>query len=264
MGHSNAVFADGVESAGDCIASFVVLAGMGVAVLPADPGHPYGHGRAEQVAASTVATLMFASGAGLLVANAEALLAARSQEPPASYTLGAIAASIVLKLALSAYKLGTARRAGSAALRADAWNDAMDVLSGLAVLGGILAARNGVLWADRAAALAVAVMILITAGHLYLSSGRGLLDEQAPGELLERLRGTALAVPGVTGVEKLLARRAGLHYFVDLHLEVPPEMPVREAHRIGHEVKRRLMEAQPEVADVLVHLEPHDPGRERV
>lgn len=256
LGNSHGVLADSVESLCDSIASLVVLIGTNVALRPPDLEHPYGHDRAEGVAGSTIATLMFVSGVLLGATNVQSLLNGVPQPLPAAYTLWLMLPAVLLKGGLFLYKLKVGRATGSLAVTSDAWNDFVDILSGLVVLAGLLGARADIIWADRVAALVVTAMILYTAVRLYLTAARAQLDQQAPEPFLNRLRDTARAVPGVTGVEKLFARRAGLMYFVDLHLEVPPDMPVSEAHRIGHEVKDRLMQQHDEVADVLVHVEP--------
>jgi divalent metal cation (Fe/Co/Zn/Cd) transporter len=91
---------------------------------------------------------------------------------------------------------------------------------------------------------------------IFRKSASELMDVQAAPELVEKVRGIAAAVPGVTGVEKLWMRKSGLEYFVDIHIEVPPTMTVAEGHNIGHDVKRRLTAEIPTLRDVLVHLEP--------
>lgn len=256
LGNSHGVLADSVESLCDSIASLVVLIGTNVALRPPDLEHPYGHDRAEGVAGSTIATLMFVSGVLLGATNVQSLLNGVPQPLPEPYTLWLMLPAVTMKGGLFLYKLKVGRSTGSLAVTSDAWNDFVDILSGIVVLAGLLGARANIVWADRAAALVVTVMILFTATKLYLTAARAQLDQQAPEPYLNLLRETARSVPGVTGVEKLFARRAGLMYFVDLHLEVPPDMPVSEAHRIGHEVKDRLMQNHDEVADVLVHVEP--------
>lgn len=256
LGHSNAVVADAIESLADSIASGVVLIGLTISLRPPDQEHPYGHDRAEGVAGSTVATLMLVSGVLIAEHNLRALWADTSIALPHPYTLWFMILSVVVKGALFTYKLRVAKKTGSVSVQADAWNDCLDVLSGVIVLGGLALALNGAAWADHAAALAVAAIILFMSAKLYAAAARAQMDQQAPEEFLESLRLSARAEPGVTGVEKLFARRAGLMYFVDLHLEVPPTLPVSEAHRIGHAVKDRILKDHVDVADVLVHLEP--------
>ncbi len=109
---------------------------------------------------------------------------------------------------------------------------------------------------DKIAALGVAAIVVWAGGSLFWGSLQELMDRQADPEFLASVRSLALGVDGVRGVEKLLVRKSGLECFVDIHLEVDPDLSVREAHRIGHRVKDRLVSQIAAVKDVLVHIEP--------
>ncbi len=267
LGHSYGLVAEGVESGGDSIAGVVVLVGLNEAMRPPDDEHPYGHTRSEDVAGKTISTMMFVSGVILLWTNAHGLVEELAwnvpRVAPDPWVLWIAALSLVVKGALFAYKLRVAGQLRSVALKADAWNDFADTLSACAVIVGLVVVRLGYMWADRASALAVSLLIMFTAHWVSSSASAALLDQQAPPDVLEHLRTLAMAVPGVAGVEKLLARRSGLIYFVDLHLEVNGDMSVREAHALGHRVKAHLQAARTDIADVLVHLEPADAHREK-
>ena len=259
-GRSHAVIADGIESAGDALASAVVLFGLKVSVLPPDREHPYGHGRAEGIAGKTVASMMLASGLILLWTNASELVKLFGPNPatdiPAVWTIWPAVVSVFAKSGMFAYKLRVSRRTGSMGLNADAWNDFVDILSAIMVIIGVSTAQHGYGWADHLAAVTVALLIVLTSASVFRDTTRALLDEQAPPEFLAEVRALAASVEGVAGVEKLLARRAGMLYFVDMHLEVDGEMSVRKAHEIGHRVKALLKSKRGDIADVLIHIEP--------
>ncbi|HLX61299.1 MAG TPA: cation diffusion facilitator family transporter [Planctomycetota bacterium] len=260
IGHSHAVIADGVESGGDTVAGVVVLLGLAESERPPDAEHPYGHSRAEDVAGKTVSTMMLVSGFMLLWTNVaglyDELFRGLAPQSPHAWTLPIILVSLAVKCGLFVYKLNVGRRLRSTALVVDAWNDFTDVIAAVAVVLGLILARLGYLWADRSGAIVVSLLIMYTAIVVSKAASDALLDQQAPPEVLQELRETALSVPGVKGVEKLLARRSGLMYFVEMHLEVDPAMPVRDAHALGHAVKARLQQQRKDVADVLIHLEP--------
>ena len=260
LAQSHAMIADGVESAGDSVAGLVVLFGLAQAAVPPDDEHPYGHTRAEDIAGKTVSTLMLVSGVILLQTNGWGLWllwqGERQPEMPPIWTVWLMLLAMLAKGVLFVYKLRVGRRLRSVALSADAWNDFTDMISAAAVIGGLLLARRGYLWADRGAAACVSLLIIYTAHAVSKAADAALLDQQAPPDVLNQLRASAMTVQGVHGVEKLLARRSGLMYFVDLHLEVDGDMPVNTAHAIGHEVKARLQDCRDDVADVLIHLEP--------
>ena len=256
-GHSIALFSDAVHSLGDALASAAIWGALLWAQRPADREHPYGHMRAEAVAGSNVALLLILSALGV---GWEALhTLAEPAETPAGFTLAIAAVSALLNEGLYQYSSRIARRTGSRAVLAAAWDKRLDALGSLVVLAGVALVRYaGPDWhaADHVAALAVAVIILWAGGSLFWGSVHELMDRQAAPEVLEAVRREARSVPGVRGVEKLLVRKAGLEYLVDIHVEVDPEMSVRAGHAVGHAVKDHLLAALPTVKDVLVHLEP--------
>jgi cation diffusion facilitator family transporter len=257
LGSSFALVSDSIHSLGDALTASAVWGALLWAQRPADREHPYGHMRVEAVAGSNVALLLMLSGVGV---GWEAVRTLAEPSPsPASYTLVIAAVSFILKEALYRYNRRVAAETGSAAVRATAWDNRMDGLGSLAVLAGVaLAKLGGPAWhaADHVAALVVATVILWAGCRLFWGSLHELMDRQADAELLMNVRQEALAVPGVKGVEKLLARKAGLEYLVDIHVEVDPDLSVRAGHTIAHDVKNRLLQRNVAVRDVLVHIEP--------
>jgi cation diffusion facilitator family transporter len=264
FGHSVALLSDAVHSLGDALTSGAVFASLLWAQQPADAEHPYGHTRAEAVAGSNVALVLVLLGLGVLWGSIATL--GESTPVPEWYTLVIACAGIVLKEALYRYEIRVAQNTGSAAVKASAWDHRLDALGSLAVLIGLaLAHWGGPAWhaADHVAAFIVGLVIVWTGGRLFWRSLHELLDRQADSETLEIVRREALAIPGVLGVEKLLVRKTGLEFLVDIHVEVDPELSVRESHEIGHAVKDRLLQKIVTVKDVLVHIEPapdHSPA----
>jgi cation diffusion facilitator family transporter len=256
-GHSLALLSDAVHSLGDALAAAAVFGALLWAQQPADPEHPYGHTRVESVAGCNVALLLILSA---LWVGWEALSTlGHAGPPPEAYTLAVAALSVVLNEGLYQYSSRVARRTGSRAVLAASWDQRLDALGSLAVFVGLaLAWWGGPAWhsADHVAALVVALIILWAGGSLFWGSLQELMDRQAAPEVLRAVREEALAVPGVRGVEKLLVRKTGLEHLVDIHVEVDPDLSVREGHAVGHAVKDRLMRAIVTVKDVLVHIEP--------
>src|SRR5262249_9667508 len=224
---------------------------------PADREHPYGHTRVEAVAGSNVALLLILS--GLWVAW-EALRGFGEHEPPPeAFTIVIALASVLMSEWLHPSSSRVARQTGSSAVLAASWDQRLDAFGSLAVLIGLaLATWGGPSWhaADHVAALLVSLVILWTGGNLFWASVQELMDRQADPEVLQTVRQQALSVPGVCGVEKLLVRKTGLEYLVDIHVEVDPLISVREGHAISHAVKDRLVNGIVTVKDVLVHIEP--------
>jgi cation diffusion facilitator family transporter len=151
------------------------------------------------------------------------------------------------------------RRIQSAALVADGWNDMVDILSALTALtalGLTLHDPASFLMADHFGGFAVGLIVCFTAIRVVRDTSLQLMDTMPDERLMEHIRHVTVKVPGVHGVEKCYARKTGFQYHVDLHLEVDPDMTVRESHEIAHEVRLQILEKLDWVADVLVHVEP--------
>jgi len=257
MGHSTAVFSDGVESAMDVVTSMVVLGGMTLALRPPDSNHPYGHGRAESIAGKTVSTILIVT--GLLLAFNSLFGLTSTSHPPRLYAIATLVISIVVKVWLARYKMSLGTKIESASLQADAWNDRVDVVSALAALAGsglAAYAPERFLYADRLGGGLVALVILYTGLRVFRDTSLELMDTSPSDELMARVRGVVAQVRGVVRLETCRGRKSGLGYFFDLHIEVDPEMKVRDAHEIAHQIKDRVRSAIPSVLDVLVHVEP--------
>ena len=152
------------------------------------------------------------------------------------------------------------RRIGSAALTADAWHDAVDTWSGstaLLALGLTLFDPQRFVWADHAGGAAVGLIVIFLGARVVRDSTLLLMDTMPDPQSMQQIRDAALGVPGALGIEKCFARKTGLKYHVDLHLEVDPGMTVYESHEIATRVRDRVREKLDWVADVLVHVEPH-------
>jgi cation diffusion facilitator family transporter len=257
-GRSFALVSDAVNSLGDSLASVVVLVGLWYAQRPADEEHPYGHTRAEAVAASNVALLIVVTS---LIVGWEAISRLSSaHEVPPVWTLWIAAANVVIKETLYRYKSRVGRQTGSSAIIANAWDHRSDALCSLAVLVGLGIVRWGgpdYTWADETAALVVVAAIFWSGMKLFRNSTSELLDPQADARLLRSIRQAAAEVAGVRAVEKLWVRKTGLEYLADIHIQVDAELTVDEGHRIGHQVKDRLVRQFVSLRDVLVHLEPY-------
>lgn len=257
MSGSHALLADGLESAGDVVASGLVLVGLMVAARPADYNHPYGHGRAETLSGFVVGAVLILGG---LVIAAFAVVGFRHVDNvPANYAIWPLFLSIGAKLWMARAKYVTGKRIGSSALTGDALNDSVDVLSAavaLCAVGLTLADPTHFLRADRYGALGVALIMIGTGIRVARRSGLELMDTMPSNDFVSRIREVASAEGGVDAVEKIFARKTGLRYHVDIHVEVDPQMTVRDSHDLGHRVEDRLTRDIHEIADVLVHIEP--------
>jgi cation diffusion facilitator family transporter len=259
-GNSTATVADGLESASDVLASGLVLIGLTLAAKPPDKEHPYGHGRGEILSGLFIGMLLSAGGA--LISYGSII---RLHEPPervAAYVLWPLAASLVLKTVLATVKFRRARSLDSSSLLADAWNDTMDCFSAVVAMSTArLTMIDPVRFpnADRYGGFVVGLIVITAGVRVARSTVLQLMDTMPEDRLIRQIREIAAMVPGSKGVEKCYARKTGLQYHVDLHLEVDPEMTVRQSHAVAHQVQQLIVERLDWVADVLVHVEPAGP-----
>jgi len=262
FGHSHALIADAMESLTDILSSIIVWRAVVLAAEPPDRDHPYGHGKAEAIAAAVVSTMLLLAALGIAINAGRQLFGPR--EPPRAFTLYILIGVVVVKELVFRYVSRQAKMAQSGAVAADAWHHRSDAITSLAAAIGISACLLGGprwVYADDASALFAAVIIGWNAWRLLRPALDELMDAAPSAVLLGQIRATAAAVGGVQAVEKCQARKTGFAYLVDMHIEVDPAMTVQEGHQIAHQVKSRVREAVPSVKDVLVHVEPGKGGK---
>jgi cation diffusion facilitator family transporter len=259
LGHSHALTADAVESTADIFSSVIVWRGLIVAAEPADPDHPYGHGKAEPLAAASVAIMLLLAAVGIMARSAQGLLDLEHRERPRAFTLCVLIAVIVIKEILFRFVSREAGSVQSIALFTDAWHHRSDALTSLAAGLGITLALFGgprLAFADDAAAIVAGAIIAWNGWRLLRPALNELMDAAPGSALISDIRTAASAVPGVNAVEKCIVRKMGFQYFVDMHVEVDPRITVQQGHHIAHNVKNKVRSAIPSVCDVLVHIEP--------
>ena len=259
VGHSYALIADGIESLTDVLSSLIIYAGLRVAMRPPDANHPYGHGKAEPMAAVIVSVSLI--GAAIFIAYESIHEIRTPHTMPAGFTLFVLPVVVIAKEAMFRFANRVGNSIGSGAVKADAWHHRSDALtSALAFAGISVALIGGPGWesADDWAALLSSGVIAINALQLLRPAIQELGDALPGTRLSGEIRPIAMAVPGVIDIEKCFVRKMGFDYYVDLHVVVDGKMPVRRGHLIAHQVKDALKAAYPRVADVLVHIEPDE------
>jgi cation diffusion facilitator family transporter len=256
FGHAYVLIADGIESGLDIAGSFVIWSGLKVAARPPDDSHPYGHGKAEPIAAVIVGAGVLAAAVGLAIQSVREIFL--PHHPPAPYTLGILIVVIVVKETLFRYANRIGRKVESTAVQTDAWHHRSDALTSAAAFIGIsVALIGGKRWqsADYWAAIFACVVIAVNGVRLLRPAFYEIMDT-APGKIVKSVCSVASAVPGVIEVEKCRARKMGLDFYVDLHVGVDGKISVHEGHEIAHRVKNAIQQNDSRIADVLVHIEP--------
>jgi cation diffusion facilitator family transporter len=253
---SDAITSDGLEATGDVLSSGIVYAGLLLAAKPPDSEHPYGHGRYETLAGLAVGALLLLAGAAIFW---HGLTTFSTPSPLPTYALYPLFASVLIKTLLSGAKFRVGRRILSSSLQADAWHDMTDLLSTFVALIAValtLADPVRFVAADHIGAIFIGILIFSLSISVVRRTIEKLLDTMPDAAKLAEIRGVAMQVPGALGIEKCFARASGLRYHVDLHLEVDPDLTVRESHEIAAHVRGAIKDTLPWVADVLVHVEP--------
>jgi len=258
VGHANALVADAIESSADIFSSLIVWMGLSIATRPADEDHPYGHGKAEPLAAAIVSLMLIGAAIGISIMSIREIVT--PHHLPAPFTLFVAAGVIVLKEAMYRRVSRVGAEVGSTVIAADAWHHRADAISSLAAFIGIsIALIGGTGWeaADDWAALVAAVVVAVNGVRTLRPAIAALMDEAPDRAVTERALQAALRVPGVRHVETLNVRGSGLGFFVDVHVQADPTMSLEDAHEIAARVKYAIRDQIPSVLSVLVHMEPY-------
>lgn len=259
LGHSYALVADAIESTSDVLASLIVWGGLRMATRSATEEYPFGFARAEQVAAAVVGIMLIGAGIGISI---EAVREIRTpHHAPAPFTLVVLVLVILIKEALFRYVGRAGGEIGSRAIAADAWHHRSDAITSAAAFIGIsIALIKGPGWeqADDWAALAASAILLFNGLTIIRPAVGDLMDRAPSADLIGRVTTIAQSVPDVRLVEKVMIRKAGVGFFVDLHVQAAPEMSLQDAHILSGKVKSAIRAAEPRVLGALIHMEPYE------
>jgi cation diffusion facilitator family transporter len=262
VGNSYALIADAIESTSDIASSLIVLGGIKIAAAPPDENHPYGHGKAEPLAAMLVAIALCTAAVGIAIQSLREIL--QPHHAPAPFTLIVLVLVIVIKESLFRFVFTTGQKAQSTAVKTDAWHHRSDALTSSAAFIGIsiaLIGGKGYESADDWAALFASFVIGFNGYRLLLPALSEVMDAAPDREIEGEVRRVAGAVDGVAGLDQCYIRKMGYDYYVDLHVVVKGEITVRQGHGIAHRVRDAVRNSIPRITDVLVHIEPE--GEER-
>jgi cation diffusion facilitator family transporter len=257
FGNSYVLIADGIESALDIAGSAVIWGGLKFAARPPDATHPYGHGKAEPLAAAIVAMGVIIAAIGLAVQSVREIFT--PHHGPAPFTLVVLIVVIAVKEFLYRVVMRIGKDVESVAVKTDAWHHRADALTSVAAFVGIsIALIGGEKWysADDYAALFACAVIAFNGWRLLFPALHEMLDTAPRGEIPAQIERAAATVEGVVNVEKCLVRKMGVSFYVDLHVGVAGSISVREGHEIAHRVKDAIKQTDARIADVLVHIEP--------
>ncbi|MFC1467208.1 cation diffusion facilitator family transporter [Verrucomicrobiota bacterium] len=259
LASSQALVADAVHSLSDCVTDIAVLVGANYWSAPADEHHPYGHARIQTLISFFIG-LALAAAAVSIGWHAVTTIAGEKAHIPGWAAFWAAILSILVKEALYRVTARIAKRVRSSALMANAWHHRSDAMSSIPVAVAVMLGQwsDAFVFADKVAAVLVCTMLLKAAWSISWPCLQELMESSASQEVCAALTESAYQVDGVREIHKLRTRRIGNGLLVDLHVLVDPQMSVRDGHEIAKEVRAVLLQADMDVVDTLVHLEPFD------
>ena len=262
FGGSQALVADAIHSGSDFITDIAIIIGSKFWNLPPDEQHPYGHRRFETLISVGIGLAVCAVGIGLGYNAVKALINGEQSHPEWIAAVMA-AVSIVVKEVLFRYTRAKGRAIRSEAVEANAWHHRSDAYSSIPVLVAVLfGILFPTLWfADSVGAIIVSVFILHSGFEIAWPGIHRVADEGASEEVARKLKNEALSCPNVISIHGFRTRYVGSDLHVDLHVVVPAEMTLLDAHDLGEEVEKRLIDAGENVVDALVHIDPYSEER---
>lgn len=258
VAHSQSLMADAMHTLGDVISDGFVLAAIRGSAKAADAEHPYGHARMETAASLLLGLVLFFTGVGILISAAGRLQNMGNLPPVGVAAMWAAIATLIGKELLYRYMLRSAQRLRSPMLVANAWHARADALSSLVVAAGVGGALVGFTFADAVAAIIVGGMIIKSGAEFAWTAIQELIDTSLADEEVDGIRATIQNTPGVRGLHELRTRRMAHQALVDAHIQVSPRISVSEGHHIAESARQRVLDAHPEVLDVLVHIDPEN------
>ncbi len=254
---SKAMIADGFHSISDLLSTLVVMVSLRISVKPPDAEHPYGHGRAESIAAKIVAVILVLTGLSLAWDSLQVVMAGEVTTPGTLALWGAIL-SILIKEGMFRYTHYLGTKISSQAVTADAWHHRSDAFSSIAALIGIGGARMGYPFMDGVGGIVVSLMIVWMGFKIATRAVGELMDTAPEEEVIKEITEDIMNCQGVRKINDLRVRCSGPDLFVDLKIVVKKGLWAYEAHDVCEEVKRIVMEGNPQVKDVLVHVDPEE------
>lgn len=259
LGNSYALIADAIESTSDIFSSLIVYFGLKISTKPRDACHPYGHGKAEPIAAILVTIALLVAAIIIIIQSIKEIT--NPHGAPEVFTLFVLVLVVLVKESLFRFVIKVGTETESTAVKTDAWHHRSDAITSAAAFVGILIAilgGEGFESADDYAALFASVIIITNAVRLFIPAFNELMDKSPDGRHRDEVIRITKLVPEVIDTEKCFIRKMGFDYFVELHIIVDANLTVKEGHEIAHRVKNKLLKANLDIVDVITHVEPNE------
>jgi cation diffusion facilitator family transporter len=258
--NSLAILADGIDSVTDIMTSFLTLIASKIANKPADESHPYGHERIEPIITKILSIVIIFAGYQVLYNSLSRLFSVQVtiEKPLLIFIVSII--SILIKLFLYFYKSNIGNKINSSSVIADAMNMRNDVLTSSSVAIGIfIFYLTGVAWIDSIIAIFVSIMIFKVGIEMFLETSNELMDgSKELGSIYKIIIEAADNFKCIKNPHKIRVRKSGYVYLVDLHIELEPNMTIREANEITGKYEKKIKELNNFIKDVVIHMEPYE------
>ena len=262
LGHSAAMVADAVHSLSDFATDLIVIAFVRISSKPEDAHHAYGHGKYETLATAIIGTVLFGVAVGICWNGVTAIydvICGEQLTQPSMLALGAALLSVALKEWAYRFTVAAGQRLGSQAVVANAWHHRSDALSSIGTaigIGGALALGDNWTVLDPIAAIIVSVFIIRTAWQLLRSALGELLEESLPEQTESEIEAIATAEPDVSEVHHLRTRRIGSHIAIEMHVRMPGNTSLYDAHLHATNVEQALRRHFGPSTYINLHVEP--------
>jgi len=259
--NSTALLADGIHNGGDVIASLVTLSSMKVAHQPADDDHPYGHGKAEDIASALIALILAIAGFYLIYESIHALFRPANHASIWAFFVALI--SLIVKSFLYFYTIRLGKKSKSKSLIATAYDHLADVWASLAATVGIGTTFLGnifnipyTMYGDPIAGIIVSLLIITVSVEIGIKSINVLMESSVSSKQIETYTKMIDAFPEVKHIDRLRAREHGNYILIDVRISVPGTLTIQEGHNITRQIRDTIMTKDTNVEEVLIHLNP--------
>ncbi|MCI8312735.1 MAG: cation transporter [Lachnospiraceae bacterium] len=258
LGRSGAMVSDAVHSASDVFSTIIVIIGVRMSGKQSDTNHPYGHERLECVASIILATILMATGIGILLGGLRTIFSGSWEklEIPGLMALVAAVLSVAVKEWMYWYTRAAAKKLNSGAMMADAWHHRSDSLSSIGAFIGIAGSRMGFLVLDSVASVVISFFIGKAAYEIFMDAVDKMVDKACDKETEQKIKELALGQSGVLGVDHLQTRLFGARMYVDIEIAADGKQTLYETHEIAEKVHDEIEAHFQEVKHCMVHVNP--------
>lgn len=251
---SQAMIADGFNSAGDIFTSAATFAGNKIASKPEDRNHPYGHGKAEYIFSMMISFSLLLVAYKIFHSSLNSIIK-RETFTFSFWLVGVAAVTIVLKLTLFIYTRNIGRKEDNLLILANSEDHRNDVFVTSAALLGIIFGRYGIFIVDGIVGIIISFWVAYTALRIFSSSYHVLMDTNMDDNLKKDILHVILSIPGVDHVDEITAKPIGVSFIIIVKVSVPGNMTVEQGHGIAAQIRQKIKGCK-RVGDVVVHINP--------